>query len=250
MFGERHLNSDPPFPHPNSTVPRMVSKIGKEESIGKTIGDSGHLIVCKLRVSLPLPYWHPELAKRHPETSIDVLGYSVLDDGMLVDMRVHVDDLTTWVDELRAFEDVHDVKPLGKVGKTLTLRATYKKNDFFDTLNRLHLIMRTPVNIRDGVFEVLMAGPEENAKRFIKMFPSQVQVKAVYDSESDEGALLTPRQSYVFRKAMDAGYFEVPRRITLTELAANLGVATSSLSEILAVTEKKLLQDSKTAKLR
>ena len=40
---------------------------------------------------------------------------------------------------------------------------------------------------------------------------------------------------------MAAGYFEVPRKVTLTTLAKNLGMAASSLSEGLAIVEKKLL---------
>jgi predicted DNA binding protein len=229
---------------------RTTAKAGKKKSTINAGAQSGHLAVCKLCVSLPLPYWHPEMAKRHPETRIDVLGYSLVDDGMLVDMRVHVNDITTWIDELREFEDVHDVTPLGKVGKAVTVRATYKRNHFFEVVNRLHLILRTPVSIKDGSFDVMMAGPEANVQRFIKMFPSQVQVKAVYDTESDKNSLLTPRQLSIFRRAMAEGYFEVPRRVTLTELASRIGVAASSLSEMLAVVEKKLLQESPAAKIQ
>jgi len=170
--------------------PESVVDVGSAASSIAANGP-GHLAVCKLRVSLPRPYWHPEMARKHPETRIDVLGYSLMDDGLLVDMRVHVNDITTWIDELREFDDVHDVKPLGRVGKAVTVRATYTINDFFAVVNRLHLILRTPVSIKDGDFDVMMAGPEANVERFIKMFPSQVQVLAVYDSEKDEGTVLT-----------------------------------------------------------
>jgi len=206
------------------------------------------MVVCKLSVALSLPYWHPELAKRHPETTIDVLGYSLTEDGMLVDLRVHADDIAKWINDLREFDDVYDVAPLGKLGKAVTVRVTYKRNEFTATANRLHLILRTPVTVRDGAYEDVMAGPEANVKRFIKMFPSKVKLKAVYDTERTDHPTLTPRQSEVFRRALAAGYFEVPRRVTLTELAARTGVAVSSLSEMLAIVEKKLLQDSPAAR--
>jgi predicted DNA binding protein len=228
---------------------RTVPKSGVKKIHRKTDEASNRLVVCKLRVSLPRPYWHPELARKHPETSIDVLGYSLTKEGMHVDMRVRVNDITTWIDELRAFDDVHDVQPLGRMGKTVTVRATYKVDHLFAVVNRLHLILRTPVTIRDGAFDVLMAGPESNTKRFIEMFPSNVQVKSVYDSERDVDPLLTPRQSEIFHRAMNEGYFEVPRRVTLTELAERIGVAPSSLSEMLAVVEKKVLQASPTVRM-
>jgi predicted DNA binding protein len=43
---------------------------------------------------------------------------------------------------------------------------------------------------------------------------------------------------------MAAGYFAVPRRITLTGLANKLGKSKSSLSEMLANIEKKLLESA------
>jgi predicted DNA binding protein len=41
---------------------------------------------------------------------------------------------------------------------------------------------------------------------------------------------------------MIEGYFDVPRRISLTRLATKVGVATSTLSVTLALIEKKILE--------
>ncbi|EQD61199.1 Bacterio-opsin activator, HTH domain protein [mine drainage metagenome] len=53
---------------------------------------------------------------------------------------------------------------------------------------------------------------------------------------------LTPHQEDLLKRAMAAGYFEVPRQITLTALSQRLGLAPSTLSETLAKVEKKLLE--------
>ncbi|MFB6112664.1 MAG: helix-turn-helix domain-containing protein [Halodesulfurarchaeum sp.] len=42
---------------------------------------------------------------------------------------------------------------------------------------------------------------------------------------------LTPKQREVLVTAVEQGFFDIPRRITLDELAAELGVSTSALSE-------------------
>jgi len=187
------------------------------------------------------------MVSRHPDIRIDVLAHSFTENAMLVDLRVHTDDLQTWIDEMRAAEGVIDVKPLGRAQKASTVRVVFKKHDFFVLLNELHVILRTPATIKDGYSEVIMVGPDESIKRLIKMFPPpQLQVEAVYENEREDVAILTPRQTDIFHKAMAAGYFDVPRRVTLTELAARVGVAVSSLSEMLAVVEKKLLQDPRT----
>jgi predicted DNA binding protein len=220
----------------------LVPELGSQPN---DTSETGHFIVCKLRCTLPRPFWHSEMEKRHPQVVLDVLGYTILENEMLVDLRVHTDDVTKWADELRSFEDIYDVKPIGGPNKSPTLRVTYKAYDLQAAIHRLHLVPRTPFTIKEGVAELVMAGPEQSIRQFIEMFPElQAQVEAVYNTEREGAALLTPRQSFIFQKALAAGYFEVPRRVTLTELAARIGVAVSSLSEMLAVVERKLLQDS------
>jgi hypothetical protein len=224
-----------------------------EKPVGGVLGtpkseDSGHYIVCKLRCTLPRPFWHYEMSKRHPDTAVEVLGYSILEGEMLVDLRVQTNDLPAWADELSSFADIHNVKILGRPGTGSTLRVTYKAFDIQATIQSLHLIVRTPFSVKNGIAELVMAGPEESIRRFIATYPDlQAQVDAVYSSERGGSAVLTTRQSEVFHRAMAAGYFEVPRRVTLTELAERIGVAVSSLSEMLAVVEKKLLQEVQTS---
>jgi predicted DNA binding protein len=224
--------------HAMTAAPSPTDKKGTE-----------HIVICRWNASLPSAYWFAEITRRHPDASIEVLGYSLADDGMFVDIRVRTQDIAAWAEELRASGDVYDAKPLGGDVRTTTLRVTCKGYEFMAAVYRMHMVLRTPFIIKDGSTVVNVVGPEESLRRFIKMFPEiHIQVEAVYNSERDKEALLTPRQSEIFRKAMAAGYFEVPRRVTLTELAARVGVAVSTLSEMLAVVEKKLLQDSQTVR--
>ena len=55
------------------------------------------------------------------------------------------------------------------------------------------------------------------------------------------GGSLTERQDRVLGLAYTLGYFEFPKRINLTDLAKKLGVAKSTLSEILRTGEEKIL---------
>ncbi|WP_276270764.1 bacterio-opsin activator domain-containing protein [Haloarcula litorea] len=60
-----------------------------------------------------------------------------------------------------------------------------------------------------------------------------VDVTAVHDPESspDSELGLTATQYETLRAALEAGYFEVPRRTSLTDLAAELGVSDSAVSQ-------------------
>jgi predicted DNA binding protein len=225
-------------------------QVRKAKPSSHSIKGTRHLVVCRLRLRLPAPSWLHVMTTRHPETSFDVLGYEMVGNRTRFDIMVHIGDITGWVNELRSLSDVTDVTPLGSTQIATTLRVEYNGYGLISECYRLHLILRTPCTVREGTVVMVLAGPEENIREFATKFHDLgVQVEAVYHSEGKERSLLTPRQSEIFHRALAAGYFEVPRRVTLTELAAMTGVAVSSLSEMLAVVEKKLLQESQAAML-
>jgi predicted DNA binding protein len=67
------------------------------------------------------------------------------------------------------------------------------------------------------------------------------------NSKSDIGPLdhqvaLTARQEEILGTAMAQGYFEFPRRISLTNLSELVGVRPSTLSEILRGAERRILE--------
>ena len=57
-------------------------------------------------------------------------------------------------------------------------------------------------------------------------------------------AALTARQTEIITTAVAQGYFEFPRRISLTRLSGLLGVKPSTLSEVLRSAERRILADS------
>jgi predicted DNA binding protein len=54
---------------------------------------------------------------------------------------------------------------------------------------------------------------------------------------------LTDRQLEVLRTAYERGYFERPRRVNATEVAAELGISQSTFAEHLAAAQQKLFED-------
>ena len=67
--------------------------------------------------------------------------------------------------------------------------------------------------------------------------PYDVRLK----KELEDNDLLTTRQEQILTIAFEKGYFEFPKRTGLKELAAETGVRTSTLAEILRRGQKKIL---------
>ncbi|WP_255197355.1 helix-turn-helix domain-containing protein [Halorarius litoreus] len=68
---------------------------------------------------------------------------------------------------------------------------------------------------------------------FLEEHDVEFRLQRLYESDGAErdGAGLTPEQHDTLKLAYERGYFEVPRRVTTNELAAELGVSDQAVSE-------------------
>lgn len=206
---------------------------------------TGHLTVCRLRLALPPKMWVSLFSRKFPEASVSVVGQLVADqERTLVDLKVHSANPQDWAATIISLPEVLAVDKLGSAGYTSTLRVTFKTHPLYELFNKLSLMWRLPAPVRDGMITIAMVGSDESVRQMIDTWRGhhlEVKVESVRHTEEESKALLTPRQEYIFRKALVSGYYDVPRRVTLSELSRTVGVAVSSLSEILAIAEKKML---------
>ncbi|ADQ68605.1 putative DNA binding protein [Halogeometricum borinquense DSM 11551] len=93
--------------------------------------------------------------------------------------------------------------------------------------------------LRSVVAELRDRFPDVDIKRFVR----SPAVEQSQDSVFVDRSKLTTRQLEVLQTAYDMGYFERPRRANATEIAAELDINPSTLTEHLAAAESKLLED-------
>ena len=73
-----------------------------------------------------------------------------------------------------------------------------------------------------------------------------LDLRQLYDADARDrdGLGLTERQRETLRTATEMGYFEVPRRVELEDLADELGVSRQAVSERLRRANKRLVEDT------
>lgn len=109
------------------------------------------------------------------------------------------------------------------------------------------IIINFPVKIHNGKAEITLTCSREDLDSFINDLNEHgvsTEIKSIMAFTSEElKNRLTPRQFFIFQKAREFGYYENPRRLTLTELADKVNVAKSSLSAMLQRIHNRLLGD-------
>ncbi len=203
--------------------------------------------VCRLRVPLPDSAWVAAFSRENPEIEIEVLSRLDLDGRRsLTELRLNVPGPGRWADAIRALPKVDQVEELETGGSVLHLRVVHQTSEFVAIFRELHLIRRFPFTIRGGEasWVVVASQPRlhELLDRLREKAPHATLEAVRHADPMAPPAGLTPRQAELLRRALAAGYFEVPRKVTLTDLARNLGMAPSSLSEALRIVERKLVE--------
>ncbi len=95
----------------------------------------------------------------------------------------------------------------------------------------------------DGTIEwtIAFTGREALTELLDRLKQERVAVKILRLASVADVETLTSRQRNIVEIALEEGYFDYPRRITLRQLAKKVGVSASTVSEVLRRAEKKIL---------
>lgn len=189
---------------------------------------------ARLSISLPDATWVGTVSRAYPGTTITVLAAMPTGE--------------TGGGLIRIAGDTRGVRDAMECQEGITSLAVLRASDDealvqFDTANPLlvqsareaGLPIEPPVWIEDGEATIEVTASHDRLSALgetLGEFGLRYTVEHVFDAVDPE-ALLTDRQRRVLTAAVDRGYYDTPRKCTLTDLAGELGVAKSTLSEVL-----------------
>jgi predicted DNA binding protein len=89
----------------------------------------------------------------------------------------------------------------------------------------------------------ILAGSEGSIPDLIKLITSKgLDIEIIRIAQTSERSQVTRKQEMVVRAALERGYFDYPRRITLEELAKVCNTSLSTVTETLKRGEKNILR--------
>jgi hypothetical protein len=205
------------------------------------------LFLATLRVRIPRTLWNGPFSAEHPAVRMEVLNRTDVRPGCSVsDYWISGLPAGLWAREILAYPDVVQVDSLAEVGDGGLYRITYRDPPVVGLYRRLRLPLQFPLRIQAGFirWEVVARYSEfqEILGHARSVDPAVSIVSIRRRPLRAHLPMLTTSQHELLSQAMAAGYFAVPRCITLTALARKLQKSKSSISESLALIEKKLFE--------
>ena len=209
--------------------------------------EQDRLFLATLRVRIPQNLWTGPFSSQHPHVRIEVLNRTDVRPGQSVsDYWISGLPAGTWAREIVEYPDVVHVDSLAEVGDGGLYRITYRDPPVVGLYRRLRLPLQFPLRLQGGyiAWEVVAryADLQEILAHARRTDPNFSIVSIRRRPLRAHLPMLTEAQHELLSQAMAAGYFAVPRGITLTALARKLQRSKSSISESLALIEKKLFE--------
>ncbi len=205
-------------------------------------------LVGRIRVTLPSGTVLGDLSRRHPDATIQILDRLPMGDGQTFLVRFEADGIPPEAveEELGSDPGVHEVwlAGTGPGRRCSVIRA--RAPPYMPTIERFSVLRWLPMIIRNGTALWTLLCPRAEWAPFLKDLRSRVPAVEVLalGTQTLQGSdgPLTPRQAEVYRLALLEGYYEYPRRISMSALAERLHCSKSSLFEVLARAERKMLR--------
>ncbi len=207
------------------------------------------LFLATLRIRIPADLWTSAFSTAHPQVRLEVLNRGEVGPNVSIsDYWISGGPPGVWAGELAQYPDVVRVDSLAQVGEGCLYRITYRDPPILGLYRRLQLPVPFPLRIQAGMIDWEIAArcsEFEVVMEFARQRDPNARVVSIRRRPlRNHLPNLTERQHELLTEAMAAGYFAVPRGITLTALAHKLNRSKSSVSEAIALIEQKLLESA------
>ena len=199
---------------------------------------------AKLRLTVPDDLWIGAVSRAHPEAWFRVLSALADDESGVALIEVTAEPLDPVVDALRAAGPVAELQELRREDDTALVQLETTAPALLFPVRSSGVPLELPFELADGeaVWEVTASRDRlSELGEQLTAFDIDYRVEYVRGSDAPE-QLLTDRQRRLLVTAADAGYYDVPRTCSLTELADRLGVAKSTCSETLHRAESTVVR--------
>lgn len=207
-------------------------------------GDDSRVVTARFRVQLPEDAWVTAVSREFPNATFRLLAGFGTDDGAMQLGEVRSTEPEAVGEAIESHPSVGSYQRLHATPERSLARYETMEGGFYEFLDRTSLVPDYPVVVRNGWFEVdvtetraridaFRAGLESSSRSF--------QLLSLVEPVDGSG-LLTDRQREVLERALQAGYFEVPRNCTLADVADSVGVDKSTASGVLRRAQARLVK--------
>lgn len=199
---------------------------------------------AKLAITVPADVWISELSREYPTTRFRVLAATANEENGFARLEIIGTNAAEVCKKIESYETVTHLMEIESETDRKRIQIETTVPVMVNAIQTAGIPLDFPVELSDGILELETTVPQEKLSMLgetLDTFGLSFSVECIQQEVVSE-SLLTDRQESLLRAAVDGGYYDTPRRITLIELAEKLDIAKSTCSEILHRAEGQVLK--------
>jgi len=247
-----------PFPPGPSTARTAATRRGRLRSgratdrppcLSPSVSHRGPLCIASFYVRIGQESWTGSFSSRHPDARLVVLSHREAGPELSIsDLWIGGGSDRAWGPEIAASPGVVGVTRVMRMGDGTLYRVSSRTPLVVRFYERLELPLPLPLRIQGGTIEWEVVAPPAEFRKLVR-----------FAREIDPGARVVPLRSPPLRAhlprlseaqeallatAMEAGYFSVPRQITVSGLSRRLHQSPSEVTARISAIEERLLESA------
>jgi predicted DNA binding protein len=183
------------------------------------------------------------LSERHPDAKFLILGGWPNDEKLRVLVQTSGVDIAVLEQTLAAIPTLRDIEFRQRTDEQVLFEVSTPTPAPHGAMAESGVVPSFPLRVEDGWFIGTLTASHEQLSPFRdELDVADIDYQLIRISENVETSeMLTPRQQEVIELAVQHGYYESPRRCTLTDLADLLDVNKFVVSRILQRAEGQII---------
>ena len=210
--------------------------------------DSSKSSLARIKIKFPDKLWISELFKNFPDLKMEIsyfLPYDLeksIGNSIIEIMHYNIDSI---IQEIRNHPSVFQFSILEQEDKKIKFNIKTKDPYLLYAVIKCGVLINFPVRVKDGYAYWRLISSRKSIDQLLTLFEQRnINFELLRIGKSpylleDEKHKLTYDESNVLDEAISLGFFEIPRNISLEELANKLGKSKSALSVMLRKIIKK-----------
>jgi len=197
-----------------------------------------------LTITMPEEIWIQQLSTAYPESTFRVLAAVPGPESGFALVRITGQTVTAVIEAMADHSQLTELTIIQQADSEATVHFETTAPLLLASSQEAGVPIELPVEIVDGEATVEVTGSRERLADLaeqLERFGFQYRIENVSE-RLHESQLLSERQLEVVVAAVEAGYYDTPRRCSLTELAARLDIAKSTCSETLHRAEEAIIK--------
>ena len=209
--------------------------------------------LARIKIKFPDKIWISELFKSFPDVRMEIQYFLPYDlensiGNSIIELKHY--DLKSIIELIRAHKSVLEFSILEQENNRVKFNVKTYDPYLLYALIKCGVLVDFPVNVRQGNAYWRLIANRDRIDQLLTIFDDRkidYELLRIGNSPynlEDEAHKLTLEESNVLNEAINRGFFEIPRKISLEDLANQLGKSKSALSVMLRkIIKKKVIAE-------